>query len=55
GIPAGPPPPQPGSSTEKPGHADEGCVRYFVLGTVAAIVAFFLNIFYPLLYQPRWR
>ncbi|XP_019360137.1 PREDICTED: ubiquitin carboxyl-terminal hydrolase 19, partial [Gavialis gangeticus] len=38
-----------------PEHADEGCVRYFVLGTMAAIVAFFLNIFYPLLYQPRWR
>uniref|UniRef100_A0A8D0GYP5 Uncharacterized protein n=1 Tax=Sphenodon punctatus TaxID=8508 RepID=A0A8D0GYP5_SPHPU len=34
---------------------DEGCVRYFVLGTMAAIVALFLNVFYPLLSQTRWR
>ncbi|NXB26837.1 UBP19 hydrolase, partial [Rhagologus leucostigma] len=38
-----------------PQHPDEGCVRYFVLATTAAIVALFLNVFYPLIYQPRWR
>ncbi|NXM69123.1 UBP19 hydrolase, partial [Serilophus lunatus] len=38
-----------------PQHLDEGCVRYFVLATTAAIVALFLNVFYPLIYQPRWR
>uniref|UniRef100_A0A8C3GSF8 ubiquitinyl hydrolase 1 n=1 Tax=Corvus moneduloides TaxID=1196302 RepID=A0A8C3GSF8_CORMO len=38
-----------------PPHPDEGCVRYFVLATTAAIVALFLNVFYPLIYQPRWR
>uniref|UniRef100_A0A674H8Z8 Ubiquitin carboxyl-terminal hydrolase 19 n=1 Tax=Taeniopygia guttata TaxID=59729 RepID=A0A674H8Z8_TAEGU len=38
-----------------PHHPDEGCVRYFVLATTAAIVALFLNVFYPLIYQPRWR
>ncbi|XP_062978176.1 ubiquitin carboxyl-terminal hydrolase 19 isoform X2 [Elgaria multicarinata webbii] len=34
---------------------DDGRVRYFVLGTMAAIVALFLNVFYPLIYQTRWR
>ncbi|XP_020651056.3 ubiquitin carboxyl-terminal hydrolase 19 isoform X3 [Pogona vitticeps] len=34
---------------------DEGHVRYIVLGTMAAIVALFLNVFYPLIYQTRWR
>ncbi|NWZ79518.1 UBP19 hydrolase, partial [Poecile atricapillus] len=38
-----------------PQHPDEGCVRYFVLATTAAIVALFLNVFYPLIYQPGWR
>uniref|UniRef100_A0A8C5X2T9 ubiquitinyl hydrolase 1 n=1 Tax=Malurus cyaneus samueli TaxID=2593467 RepID=A0A8C5X2T9_9PASS len=38
-----------------PQHPDEGCIRYFVLATTAAIVALFLNVFYPLIYQPRWR
>ncbi|NXT80470.1 UBP19 hydrolase, partial [Zapornia atra] len=38
-----------------PQHPDEGCVRYFVLATTAAIVALFLNVFYPLIYQTRWR
>ncbi|NXK57238.1 UBP19 hydrolase, partial [Chauna torquata] len=38
-----------------PQHPDEGCVRYFVLATTAAIVALFLNMFYPLIYQTRWR
>uniref|UniRef100_A0A8C0HH10 Ubiquitin carboxyl-terminal hydrolase 19 n=1 Tax=Chelonoidis abingdonii TaxID=106734 RepID=A0A8C0HH10_CHEAB len=36
-------------------HADEGCLRYVVLGTMAAIVALFLNVFYPLISQSRWR
>ncbi|KAM8930802.1 ubiquitin carboxyl-terminal hydrolase 19 [Pelodytes ibericus] len=35
--------------------SDETRIRYFVLGTMAAIVAFFLNIFYPLMYQSRGR
>ncbi|XP_060622483.2 ubiquitin carboxyl-terminal hydrolase 19 isoform X2 [Anolis sagrei] len=34
---------------------DESHVRYFVLGTMAAIVALFLNVFYPLIYQTHWR
>ncbi|XP_051483910.1 ubiquitin carboxyl-terminal hydrolase 19 isoform X7 [Apus apus] len=38
-----------------PQHPDEGCARYFVLATTAAIVALFLNVFYPLIYQTRWR
>ncbi|NXD14037.1 UBP19 hydrolase, partial [Nothocercus nigrocapillus] len=38
-----------------PQPPDEGCIRYFVLATTAAIVALFLNVFYPLLYQTRWR
>ncbi|NXU51395.1 UBP19 hydrolase, partial [Turnix velox] len=38
-----------------PQHPDEGCVRYFILATTAAIVALFLNVFYPLIYQTRWR
>ncbi|XP_030424659.1 ubiquitin carboxyl-terminal hydrolase 19-like isoform X5 [Gopherus evgoodei] len=36
-------------------HSDEGCLRYVVLGTMAAIVALFLNVFYPLISQSRWR
>ncbi|XP_034632043.1 ubiquitin carboxyl-terminal hydrolase 19 [Trachemys scripta elegans] len=36
-------------------HPDEGCLRYVVLGTMAAIVALFLNVFYPLVSQSRWR
>ncbi|XP_053234419.1 ubiquitin carboxyl-terminal hydrolase 19 isoform X2 [Podarcis raffonei] len=38
-----------------PDCPDEGRVRYFVLGTMAAIVALLLNVFYPLIYQTRWR
>uniref|UniRef100_A0A8C3PYN0 Ubiquitin carboxyl-terminal hydrolase 19 n=1 Tax=Chrysolophus pictus TaxID=9089 RepID=A0A8C3PYN0_CHRPC len=38
-----------------PQHPDEGCVKYFILATTAAIVALFLNVFYPLIYQTRWR
>ncbi|XP_038627846.1 ubiquitin carboxyl-terminal hydrolase 19 isoform X4 [Tachyglossus aculeatus] len=37
------------------GDPDEGCLHYFVLGTMAAIVALFLNVFYPLMYQSHWR
>ncbi|XP_026503085.2 ubiquitin carboxyl-terminal hydrolase 19-like, partial [Terrapene carolina triunguis] len=36
-------------------HPDEGCLRYVVLGTMAAIMALFLNVFYPLVSQSRWR
>ncbi|XP_037759939.1 ubiquitin carboxyl-terminal hydrolase 19 isoform X2 [Chelonia mydas] len=36
-------------------HPDEGCLRYVVLGTMAAIVALFLNVFYPLISQSRSR
>ncbi|MEJ1285810.1 ubiquitin specific peptidase 19 [Cricetulus griseus] len=43
-------PPPRGSTTP-----DEGCLRYFVLGTVAALVALVLNVFYPLVSQSRWR
>ncbi|XP_061864245.1 ubiquitin carboxyl-terminal hydrolase 19 isoform X2 [Colius striatus] len=42
-------------SPGNPQHPDEGCVRYFVLATTAAIVALFLNVFCPLIYQTRWR
>nr|KAF6311429.1 ubiquitin specific peptidase 19 [Myotis myotis] len=38
-----------------PPTPDEGCLRYFVLGTVAALVALVLNVFYPLVSQSRWR
>ncbi|XP_065605696.1 ubiquitin carboxyl-terminal hydrolase 19 isoform X2 [Cyrtonyx montezumae] len=38
-----------------PQHPDEGCVKYFILATTAAVVALFLNVFYPLIYQTRWR
>uniref|UniRef100_A0A8C3MY74 Uncharacterized protein n=1 Tax=Geospiza parvula TaxID=87175 RepID=A0A8C3MY74_GEOPR len=58
-VPKHPGPPAPsmalGRSPGTPQHPDEGCVRYFVLATTAAIVALFLNVFYPLIYQPRWR
>ncbi|XP_075687831.1 ubiquitin carboxyl-terminal hydrolase 19 isoform X2 [Rhinoderma darwinii] len=36
-------------------YSDEARIRYFVLGTMAAIVAFFLNIFYPFMYQSQGR
>uniref|UniRef100_A0A4X2LG53 Uncharacterized protein n=1 Tax=Vombatus ursinus TaxID=29139 RepID=A0A4X2LG53_VOMUR len=38
-----------------PDAPDEGCLRYFVLGTMAALVALVLNVFYPLVSQSRWR
>ncbi|KAM5153960.1 ubiquitin carboxyl-terminal hydrolase 19 isoform 15-T15 [Callospermophilus lateralis] len=43
-------PPPRGSTTP-----DEGCLRYFVLGTMAALVALVLNVFYPLVSQSHWR
>ncbi|XP_078517944.1 ubiquitin carboxyl-terminal hydrolase 19 isoform X4 [Lissotriton helveticus] len=36
-------------------YSDEGRIRYFILGTMAAIVALFFNVLYPLMYQPRGR
>uniref|UniRef100_A0A803T372 Uncharacterized protein n=1 Tax=Anolis carolinensis TaxID=28377 RepID=A0A803T372_ANOCA len=44
-----------GSMDLAPECPDESHVRYFVLGTMAAIVALFLNVFYPLIYQTHWR
>ncbi|XP_069592470.1 ubiquitin carboxyl-terminal hydrolase 19 isoform X2 [Ranitomeya imitator] len=46
-------------TTHEPAHLqlldypDEARIRYLVLGTMAAIVAFFLNIFYPFMSQGR--
>uniref|UniRef100_A0A5F9CZS5 Uncharacterized protein n=1 Tax=Oryctolagus cuniculus TaxID=9986 RepID=A0A5F9CZS5_RABIT len=34
---------------------DEGCLQDFVLGTVAALLALVLSVFYPLVSQSRWR
>ncbi|XP_075403454.1 ubiquitin carboxyl-terminal hydrolase 19 isoform X5 [Tenrec ecaudatus] len=44
-----------GPPSRGPTTPDEGCLRYFVLGTVAALVALVLNVFYPLVSQSRWR
>lgn len=44
-----------GPPARGPTTSDEGCLRYFVLGTVAALVALVLNVFYPLVSQSRWR
>ncbi|XP_071783636.1 ubiquitin carboxyl-terminal hydrolase 19 isoform X2 [Centroberyx gerrardi] len=35
-------------------YSDDDCVRYFVLGTLAAVFALFLNLVYPLLYKANW-
>lgn len=35
-------------------YPDDDCVRYFVLGTVAAMFALFVNLVYPLLYKANW-
>ncbi|XP_031142111.1 ubiquitin carboxyl-terminal hydrolase 19 isoform X2 [Sander lucioperca] len=35
-------------------HPDDDCVRYFVLGTLAAVFALFVNLVYPLLYKSSW-
>lgn len=36
-------------------YSDDDCVKYFVLGTVAALLALALNLIYPLLYQASRR
>lgn len=36
-------------------YTDDDCVKYFVLGTVAALLALALNLIYPLLYQASRR
>uniref|UniRef100_A0A8C4LSG1 Ubiquitin carboxyl-terminal hydrolase 19 n=1 Tax=Equus asinus asinus TaxID=83772 RepID=A0A8C4LSG1_EQUAS len=61
-VPEGPAPLGPwgpqdwvGPPPRGPTTPDEGCLRYFVLGTVAALVALVLNVFYPLVSQSRWR
>ncbi|XP_061592825.1 ubiquitin carboxyl-terminal hydrolase 19 isoform X2 [Cololabis saira] len=33
---------------------DDDCVRYFVLGTLAALAALLVNLLYPVLYAVRW-
>lgn len=35
-------------------YPDDDCVRYFVVGTLAAVFALLLNLFYPLLYRASW-
>lgn len=35
-------------------YPDDDCVRYFVLGTLTAVFALFVNLVYPLLYQASW-
>ncbi|XP_048953934.1 ubiquitin carboxyl-terminal hydrolase 19 isoform X20 [Canis lupus dingo] len=56
-VPLGPWGPQDwvGPPPRGPTTSDEGCLRYFVLGTVAALVALVLNMFYPLVSQSCWR
>lgn len=35
-------------------YPDEDCVRYFVLGTLTAVFALFVNLVYPFLYKASW-
>uniref|UniRef100_A0A8C4T4U3 Uncharacterized protein n=1 Tax=Erpetoichthys calabaricus TaxID=27687 RepID=A0A8C4T4U3_ERPCA len=35
--------------------AEENCVRFIVLGTIAAVVALFVNVLYPLMSQGHWK
>lgn len=35
-------------------YPDDDCVRYFVLGTLAAVFALLVNLVYPLLYKSNW-
>ncbi|XP_028265096.1 ubiquitin carboxyl-terminal hydrolase 19 isoform X2 [Parambassis ranga] len=35
-------------------YPDDDCVRYFVLGTLTAVLALFVNLVYPLLYKANW-
>ncbi|XP_039626979.1 ubiquitin carboxyl-terminal hydrolase 19 isoform X2 [Polypterus senegalus] len=35
--------------------AEENCVRFIVLGTIAAVVALFVNVLYPLMSHGHWK
>uniref|UniRef100_A0A4W6FZJ3 ubiquitinyl hydrolase 1 n=1 Tax=Lates calcarifer TaxID=8187 RepID=A0A4W6FZJ3_LATCA len=35
-------------------YPDDDCVRYFVLGTLTAVLALLVNLVYPLLYKANW-
>lgn len=35
-------------------HSDDDRTKYFLLGTMAAVVALLLNIIYPLIYKSNW-
>ncbi|KAF7210383.1 ubiquitin carboxyl-terminal hydrolase 19 isoform X2 [Nothobranchius furzeri] len=35
-------------------YPDDDCVRYFVLGTLTAVLALFINLIYPLVYKVKW-
>lgn len=35
-------------------YPDDDCIRYFVLGTLAAVLALFVNLVYPLLSKTKW-
>ncbi|XP_042266409.1 ubiquitin carboxyl-terminal hydrolase 19 isoform X3 [Thunnus maccoyii] len=35
-------------------YPDDDCMRYFLLGTLAAAFALFVNLVYPLLYKSNW-
>lgn len=35
-------------------YPDDDCVRYFVLGTLAAVFALIVNLVYPLLFKSNW-
>ncbi|CAK6955163.1 ubiquitin carboxyl-terminal hydrolase 19 isoform X2 [Scomber scombrus] len=35
-------------------YPDDDCVRYFILGTLAAAFALIVNLVYPLLYKSNW-
>lgn len=37
-----------------PDYPDEDCVRYLVLGTLAAVIALFVNLVYPFFHKVRW-
>lgn len=35
-------------------YPDDDCVRYFILGTLAAAFALIVNLVYPLIYKSNW-
>lgn len=35
-------------------HSDDDRTKYFLLGTIAAVVALLFNIIYPLVYKSNW-